>query len=135
MAYADAIDKDGSTHWLGAAGGGPGAEQVAIGGTPGSSPPVPSPEHGLAYWLGSWQVMLACQLGDIVSTYWALHHNPKASEDNPIQTGPLDAIKVAIPIALWRIDWNDMGAVGIRIGVNALACMPIINNIHVGRSR
>jgi hypothetical protein len=129
------------THWLdGVAAGAPSTwPQIAIASSPGSfqpeQPPEAAAEHGVAYWLGSWQAMLFCQLADIASSEWAFRHNPGAYETNGISKPVLYSVKVAIPFGMRQFGWNDLGDLGIRVGLNALACLPVINNIQVGRQR
>lgn len=94
---------------------------------------APAPPHGVLYWTGSWQAMMACQVADILSTFWALRHNRNAYEENAIPAPLLYSIKLGIPLGMWKIGWNDLDEPEIRTGVNALACLYVINNISVGR--
>lgn len=96
----------------------------------------PERPTGWLYWAASWQAMLVCQVADILSTEWALKHNPNASEDNAMPRAVLYPLKLAIPLGLYAADWNDDRAYPeVRAGVNALACLYTLNNINVGRSR
>lgn len=84
--------------------------------------------------LGSKDAAAGCQIADVASTHYALHHNPNASEQNPIPVPALDVLKVAMASYIkWGIDdktWNDSW-IGLRIFITAVGCGAAINNIRV----
>ena len=93
-----------------------------------------------SFWepLGSKDVAAGCQIADVGSTHYALHHNPNASEQNPMPVYGLDVIKVGLASYIkWGISDEDWGStwLPIRVFISALGCGAAVNNIEVGRAK
>lgn len=93
-----------------------------------------------SFWesLGSKNAVAGCQVADVASTHYALHHNPGASEQNPMPVPALDVIKIALAAYIkWGIDDDTWTAMWLpaRIFVTSLGCGAAINNLHVARER
>jgi hypothetical protein len=77
-------------------------------------------------------------MADISSTHYALHHNPNATEQNPIPVPALDVIKTALAAYIkWGIDddtWN-AAWLPLRVFISTLGCGAAVNNIHVAREK
>jgi hypothetical protein len=82
--------------------------------------------------LASRDMAAGCQVADIASTHYALHHNPDATEQNAIPVPVLDLIKLALAAYIkWGDNhWEDAPQ-GVRIFVTAVGCGAAVNNIHV----
>lgn len=89
--------------------------------------------------LASKEAVAGCQVADIASTHYALHHNPNAVEDNKsLPVLGLDLVKLAFAaLVMWGIDdatWDSMWAPA-RIFVTVLGCGAAVNNVQVGRAK
>jgi uncharacterized protein YceK len=90
-----------------------------------------------SFWeaLGSKDAAAGCQLADVASTHYALHHNPNAVEENPIPVPALDVIKIAlagyIKYGISDEEWANTW-LPIRVFVSAVGCGAAVNNIRVG---
>lgn len=88
--------------------------------------------------LGSKDAAAGCQVADVASTHYALHHNPNSSEQNDIPVPVLDVIKLALASYIkWGIsdeDWNNSW-IGVRIFITAVGCGAAVSNIRVARER
>ncbi len=88
--------------------------------------------------LASKEAAAGCQVADIASTRYALHHNPNAYEQNSIPVPALDIIKLALAAVIkWGIsdeEWNSSSR-GLRIFITAVGCGPALTNIHVARQK
>lgn len=86
--------------------------------------------------LASKDAAAGCQVADVASTHYALHHNPSASEQNPIPVPALDVIKLALASYIkWGIsdeDWNNSW-VGVRAFVTVIGCGAAVSNYRVAR--
>ena len=88
--------------------------------------------------LSSKNAVAGCQVADVASTHYALHHNSSAIEQNPIPVPALDVIKLTFAAYIkWGIDDETWNAIWqpIRIFAMALGCGAAINNIHVAGQR
>jgi hypothetical protein len=92
------------------------------------------------FWepLGTKEAAIGCQVADLGSTYYALHHNPNASEQNPVPVNALAGLKVAFGSYIkWGIsdeDWYSSW-LPIRVFITAVGCGAAMNNISVARQR
>ena len=88
--------------------------------------------------LSSREAAAGCQVADIASTHYALHHNPNAFEQNPMPVPLLDAIKLALAAYIqWGIskeDWEGSWS-GLRAFFTVLGCGAAISNIRVGNQK
>jgi hypothetical protein len=88
--------------------------------------------------LGSKDAAAGCQIADVASTHYALHHNPAASEQNPIPVPALDVLKLALAAYIkWGVsdeDW-DNSWIGVRVFITALGCGAAVSNVRVARER
>jgi hypothetical protein len=88
--------------------------------------------------LGSKDAAAGCQVADVASTHYALHHNPSASEQNPIPVPALDVLKLALASYIkWGVsdeDW-DNSWIGVRVFIMALGCGAAVSNVRVARER
>lgn len=88
--------------------------------------------------LASKNAVAGCQVADIASTHYALHHNPALEEQNPIPVPILDVLKLALAAYIkWGIsdaDW-EASPQGVRIFVTALGCGAAISNVRAANQR
>jgi hypothetical protein len=88
--------------------------------------------------LGSKDAAAGCQVADVASTHYALHHNPSASEQNPIPVPALDVLKLDLASYIkWGVsdeDW-DNSWIGVRVFITALGCGAAVSNVRVARER
>jgi len=88
--------------------------------------------------LGSKEAAAGCQVADVATTHYALHHNPNAVEQNGIPVPALDVIKLAlaayIKYGIKEEEWNESW-IGLRIFITAVGCGAAINNIKVGNQK
>jgi hypothetical protein len=98
----------------------------------------------LAVWLGACETLASkdaaagCQVADVASTHYALHHNPTATEQNPIPVPALDVIKLALASYIkWGVSDEDWNAAWppLRIFIAAVGCGAAASNIHVARQK
>jgi hypothetical protein len=87
--------------------------------------------------LASRDVAAGCQVADVASTAYALHHNPNASEQNSVfPVNLLYVIKLALAAYIkWGNNGWEEAPVGVRAFVSVVGCGPAINNVMVGRQR
>lgn len=86
--------------------------------------------------LGSAEMFVACQAGDIISTQRALTLSATAYETSPIPVPLLFAIKIALISWVWlhREEWNnDEDSKGTRALATIISCAPIPGNLAAAR--
>lgn len=88
--------------------------------------------------LASKDAAAGCQIADVASTHYALHHNTNASEQNTIPVPALDIIKLALAAYIkWGVsdeEWNAAHP-AVRSFITIIGCGAAVNNIHVGNQR
>ena len=97
--------------------------------------PVPEPVVTLFEPLGTKTAAIGCQVLDVATTEYALHHNQNATEANPGGRPFAYGLKVAVVggiLIVPQADW-DSAWLPLRVFVTALGCGAAINNIRVAR--
>ena len=89
------------------------------------------------YTLASRDMAAGCQVADVASTAYALHHNPNAEELNPaFPVNILYLIKLALAAYIkWGDNHWEEAPVGVRAFVSVVGCGAAINNVRVGGQR
>lgn len=86
--------------------------------------------------LASRDAAAGCQVADIGSTYYALHHNPALEEQNSLPVNLLTIVKLAFAA---YIKWGDThweeAPVGVRIFVTAIGCGAAISNVRLANQK
>ena len=84
----------------------------------------------------SRETFAACQIADAATTYYALSHRVGFVEGNPIMAGllkhgwlPFIGFKAAL---IWLVYYLDEPP-AVQAAFNAVACAPVVNNVHVLR--
>lgn len=84
----------------------------------------------------SRETFAACQIADAATTYYALSHRVGFVEGNPIMAKlmshgwlPFLGFKAFL---VWYVYWLDASP-PVQTTFNAIACAPVIHNVHVLR--
>ena len=88
--------------------------------------------------LASKDAAAGCQVADVASTHYALHHNPNTYETSFLSVPVLDVIKLILASYIkWGMDddtWNAEGK-PIRILITAVGCGAAVHNMKVAKER
>lgn len=75
--------------------------------------------------------MVACEAADVATTWYALAHG--AVEANPLGLGFIAILKVVAVMQRYKYD-KEINEEGGGIVINAIACLPVVNNLSVIKS-
>lgn len=86
--------------------------------------------------LASREAAAGCQVADVASTEYAVHHNPNAYETNTAV--PFNALMIFkllfAGFIMWYKEWDEIPE-GARAFVTVLGCYPVPGNISIGRKK